>query len=178
MKKEIIRMSASDKVMLPNSDWCFVCGEDNHAGLQTQFYLQEGKVKSRIVPQKHHCGFKGVLHGGVVASILDECMGWSAAVAIERMCVTAELTMRYIQNVPDDRDLTCVTDVERANKRLVLTVGELIDDEGTKYAEAKGKFTPLTDVQTIEVDDMLNYRDGDARVFDALRAQLVADGKL
>ena len=165
-------MNESKKIMLPNSDWCFVCGEDNHAGLQTQFYIEDGKVKSRITPQAHHCGFKGVLHGGVVASILDECMGWSAAVSIARMCVTGELTIRYIRNVPDDRDLICVTDVERSNKRLVLTVGELIDDEGTKYAEAKGKFTPLTAQQTIDVDDMLKYREGDARIFDELRAEL------
>lgn len=170
-------MSESDKVMLPNSDWCFVCGEENEAGIQTQFYIEDGKVKSRIAPQKQHCGYKGVLHGGIVASVLDECMGWAAAVAIERMCVTGELTIRYIHKVPDDRELICITDVERSNKRLVLTVGELVDDSGKKYAEANGKFMPLTDEQTLEVDDMLKYRDGDARIFDALRAQVEAAGE-
>ncbi len=169
-------MSESEKVMLPNSDWCFVCGEDNHAGLQTQFYVQDGLVKARVSPQAHHCGYKGVLHGGVVASILDECMGWAAARKIERFCVTGELTIRYRRNVPDDRDLICVTDVERANKRLVLTFGELIDDEGTKYAEAKGKFTPLSEQETLDVDAMLNYREGDERVFEKLRERV--EGKL
>ena len=162
-------MSESKKVMLPNSDWCFVCGEDNHAGLQTQFYIEDGKVKAPLSPQQHHCGFKGVLHGGVVASILDECMGWAAAIAITRMCVTGEMTIRYSRNVPDDRELICVCDVEQSNKRLVLTVGELIDDEGTQYASAKGKFTPLTIAETLVVDDMLTYRDGDARIFEELR---------
>ena len=165
-------MSESEKVMLPNSDWCFVCGEDNHAGLQTQFYIQDDLVKARFSPKEHHCGYKGVLHGGVVAPILDECMGWAAARVIERFCVTGELTIRYRQNVPDDRELICVTDVERSNKRLVLTFGELIDDEGTKYAEAKGKFTPLSEQETLDVDAMLNYRDGDERVFETLRARI------
>jgi uncharacterized protein (TIGR00369 family) len=164
-------MCDSEKVMLPNSDWCFVCGEENEAGLQTRFYIEDGFVKARLRPRAHHCGYKGVIHGGIVASILDETMGWAANVAINRMCVTGELTVRYIENAPDNRELTCITKVEKSNKRIVYTIGELVDDEGTKYASAKAKFTPLTDEKTLEVDDMLNYRGGEARIFDELRAQ-------
>lgn len=170
-------MCSKEKINLPNSDWCFVCGEDNHAGLQTRFYVEDGKVKARLRPQNHHCGYKGVIHGGIVASILDETMGWAAACAINRMGVTAELTVRYLINVPDDRELTCVTWVEKSNKRLVLTVGELVDDEGTVYATAKAKFTPLSEEKTLEIDDMLNYQGGELRLFDELRAQVEGRGE-
>lgn len=164
-------MGESEKVMLPNSDWCFVCGEENEAGLQTRFYIEDGLVKARLKPRAHHCGFKGVIHGGIVASILDETMGWAAAVAINRMCLTGEMTVRYISKVPDDRELICITDVKKSNKRIVYTIGELLDDEGTKYASATAKFTPLTETETLEVDDMLIYRGGEVRLFDELRAQ-------
>lgn len=167
-------MCKSEKIMLPNSDWCFVCGEDNESGLQTRFYVEDGLVKARLKPRTHHCGYKGVIHGGIVASILDETMGWAAACAINRMCVTGELTIRYISNAPDDRELTCVTGVEKANKRIVYTFGELVDDAGTKFASATAKFTPLTEAKTLEIDDMLNYRGGEARIFDELRAQVEA----
>ena len=164
-------MCDSEKEMLPNTDWCFVCGEENKAGLQSRFYVEDGLVKARLRPRSHHCGFKGVIHGGIVASILDETMGWAAAVPINRMCVTGEMTVRYIENAPDDRELICVTDVEKSNRRIVYTTGVLVDDEGTKYASATGKFTPLTEAKTLEVDDMLNYRGGEIRLFDELRAQ-------
>lgn len=164
-------MCNSEKEMLPNTDWCFVCGEENEAGLQSRFYVEDGLVKARLRPRSHHCGFKGVIHGGIVASILDETMGWAAAVAINRMCVTGEMTVRYIENAPDDRELICVTGVEKSNRRIVYTTGVLVDDEETKYASATGKFTPLTEAKTLEVDDMLNYRGGEIRLFDELRAQ-------
>jgi len=64
-----------------------------------------------------------------------------------------------------------VTGVEKSNRRIVYTTGVLVDDEGTKYASATGKFTPLTEAKTLEVDDMLNYRGGEIRLFDELRAQ-------
>ncbi len=162
-------MSDESKVYLPNSDWCFVCGEDNHAGLKTRFYIEDDKVKARIRPSKHHCGYHGVVHGGIIAAILDECMGWAAARAINRMCVTGELTVRYLVNVPDDRELTCVTDTEKANRRMVVTQGEIVDDDGTRYATATAKFLPLTAEKTLEVDDKLLYKGDEARLFDRLR---------
>jgi uncharacterized protein (TIGR00369 family) len=162
-------MCNPEKEMLPNSSWCFVCGDENPAGLQTRFYVEDGLVKARLRPKEHHCGYKGVIHGGIVASILDETMGWAANRAIQRFCVTGELTIRYIENAPDDRELICVTDVEKSNKRIVFTTGELIDDSGKKYASAKAKFTPLTEEKTLEIDDMLKYSDGDLRMFDELR---------
>lgn len=169
-------MCDSEKVMLPNSDWCFVCGEENEAGLRTRFYVEDGFVKARLRPQAHHCGYKGVIHGGIVASILDETMGWAANHAIQRMCVTGEMTVRYIENAPDDRDLICITGVEKANKRIVYTFGELVDDEGNKYASATAKFTPLTDEKTVEIDDMLNYRGDELRLFDDLRNKVEKSG--
>lgn len=164
-------MCQNDKMYLPNSAGCFICGDENEAGLRTRFFTEDGKVKTRVRPKVHHCGFEGVVHGGIVAAILDECMSWAAIRAINRMCQTGELTVRYLINVPDDRDLICVTDTEKANKRLVYTVGELIDDEGIVYATASAKFTPLTIEATLEVDDMLKYQGGDERVFDELRAE-------
>ena len=164
-------MCHSKKVMLPNSDWCFVCGEENQAGLQTRFYIEDGFVKTRLKPRAHHCGYKGIIHGGIVASILDETMGWAANVALNRMCVTGELTIRYIDNAPDDRELTCITGVEKSNRRIVYTFGELVDDDGTQFATAKAKFTPLTEKRTLEIDEMLNYRGDELRLFDELRDQ-------
>ena len=96
-------------------------------------------------------------------------MGWAAAHSINRMCVTGELTVRYLQSVPADRELTAVTNVLKSSRRLVLTEGRLEDAEGVAYARARGKFTPLTALETLAVDDRLLYRGNEVRLFDALR---------
>lgn len=157
-------------VYLPNSSSCFICGEENHAGLQARFFVEGNQVKAKLNPQEHHCGYENVVHGGIAAALLDECMGWAAARAIHRMCVTAELTLRYIENLPPNVETIVVTEVEKSNRRLVSTKGVIVDGAGKEYVRAVGKFTPLTVEQTLAVDDQLLYRGDEERLFDALRA--------
>lgn len=162
----------SKKTYLPNSEHCFVCGEKNAAGLQTRFYVENDVVKARLKPKKNnHCGYHNVVHGGIVAAILDETMGWAAARAIGRMCLTGDLSVRYLKPVPGDRETTVVTEVVRSNRRLAHTKGEIVDEHGVVYARAEARFLPLSVEQTLEVDDNLVYRGGEERVFDSLREE-------
>lgn len=162
--------SDNHRTYLPTSKPCFVCGEQNHAGLQLRFYVEENEVRARWNPRQCHCGYAHVVHGGITATVLDECMAWAAARAITRQCVTGELTVRYLLPVPDGRDLTACARVEKASRRLVVIRGRLVDDEGTEYARAQGRFLPLSVEETLRVDDGLIYRGGEERIFDGLRA--------
>lgn len=162
------------KRYLPNSKTCFVCGEDNVSGLRTRFYVDGPMVKMPLTAMEHHCGYENTVHGGVVAAALDECMGWAAARAIERMCVTAELTVRYIERVPVGPDLTVEAEVTRKHRRMVNTEARIVDGTGKVLARAEGRFLPLSAEETLEVDDALLYRDGEERVFDGLRGAQAA----
>lgn len=159
----------NEKTFLPNSKTCFICGEDNAAGLRTRFFVQDGLVKSIIEPQPHHCGYANVVHGGIVAAVVDETMGWAAARAIERMCFTAEMNIRYIKPVPADRPMTVCADVEKASRRLVYARGWIIDDTGEEFARATGRFMPLSAEETLVVDSYLIYRGSEERVFEKLK---------
>jgi uncharacterized protein (TIGR00369 family) len=163
-----------DKKFLPISRTCFVCGEDNAAGLGVRFYIEDETVKVRWRARDQHCGYDKVVHGGVTAAVLDECMGWAAARAIGRMCLTAELTVRYLRPIPCNRELTVSTNVTRAARRLAEVEATLADDEGIEYARAQGKFLPLSVEDTLAVDDALLYRGDDARLFDSLRTERTA----
>jgi len=160
----------SDRRYLPTSETCFVCGEGNIAGLQARFYVEEDKVKMPLTVAEHHCGYKNVVHGGVVAAALDETMGWAAARAIGRMCVTGDLSVRYLRPVPADVELTVSAWALRAHRRMVQTEGQMNSADGTVYARAEGRFLPLTAEETLLVDDALLYRGDEERVFDNLRA--------
>jgi uncharacterized protein (TIGR00369 family) len=171
--EEVMPDNDNHKTYLPNSKTCFVCGEENHAGLKTRFFVQDGLVKTLFDPQGHHCGYGDVVHGGVVAAILDECMGWAAAREIERMCFTADLTVRYLRPIPA-RPMLVHGQASRVHRRLVECTGWIADESGQEYARAQGRFTPLTPEQTIAVDDYLLYRGDEERVFDRVRAELDA----
>jgi uncharacterized protein (TIGR00369 family) len=155
---------------LPFARHCFVCGEENPAGLKVRFYTEDGLVKTRWHAQPHHCGYENVVHGGVTAAVMDECMGWAAARATGRMCVTGELTVRYLLRVPGDRELVVAAETVRASRLLAHVKATLTDAEGMLYARAEGRFAPISVEETLAVDNALIYQGGEERMFDALRA--------
>lgn len=158
---------------LPNSSWCFVCGEDNHAGLQTRFFVEGDAVKTVLTPQMYHCGYKNVVHGGVVAAVLDETMGWAAARAIGLMCYTGELTVRYIRHVPADRNSVVSAVAVKAGRRMAVIQATLQGEDGEIYAHAEGKFLPMSAEETLVVDAMLLYNENDVRLFEHLKSGAV-----
>ncbi len=169
-------MTMPQRKPLPTSEGCFICGEENPRGLRARFYAEGEWTILPVRPDQHLCGYPGVVHGGVVAAMLDECMGWAAARAIGRMCVTAELTVRYLARTPADRTLTVRARCPRANRLLAITEAELIDESGRVYARATGKFMPLSEEETLRIDDGMRYYGGEERVFEPLRRAASDDG--
>jgi acyl-coenzyme A thioesterase PaaI-like protein len=59
-----------------NSKNCFVCGVENIQGLQIDFYeVEAGKVTAAITVPQHFQGYPGIVHGGIIAAMLDEVAG-------------------------------------------------------------------------------------------------------
>ena len=57
----------------PNSEMCFVCGRNNPVGLHMRFHDDgESKVASEFTVPDHYQGYPGIVHGGVLAAMLDE----------------------------------------------------------------------------------------------------------
>ena len=88
----------------PNSRMCFLCGLENPAGLHLHFYETEpGTVEATYTAPEHFQGYPGVLHGGIVAAILDEVSS-RAHIGSDpdrpRFLFTARLETKYRKNVP------------------------------------------------------------------------------
>ena len=73
---------------------CFVCGLRNPIGLHITFSVSDGRVTGEFTPSDLHVGFTGIVHGGIVAAVLDDAM---AAVGYWQgePTVTARLSVRY-----------------------------------------------------------------------------------
>ncbi|MCK5861154.1 MAG: PaaI family thioesterase [Candidatus Hydrogenedentes bacterium] len=119
--------------------------------------------------KSHHCGYPEVVHGGIVAAALDECMAWAATRAIGRMCVTGKLTIRYLDRTPAIAGLLVRASTSKFSKRLAYTKAELVDGNAKVYARATGTFTPISVEETLNIDDNLLYHGNEERVFAPLR---------
>lgn len=123
---------------------CFVCGEDNPAGLHLRFTQSEEKfIEATWQPPLTAQGYPGILHGGLVSTVLDEAMS-KAVAASGVQALTAELKVRYRQHAPVDARYTIRGWVVTRQKRLVETEATLLGPDGQECAHAWGRFLQLT----------------------------------
>ena len=114
---------------------CFVCGSDNPIGLNLKF-LWDGEIcRTRYLPADAHEGYKGILHGGLIATILDEVM-IKAALAQDILCVTAKMEIKFKAPASVDHELLFEGKITEQKGRLLKTSGRVIDQSGQCYAEA------------------------------------------
>src|SRR6267154_5285639 len=81
---------------LPHTRSCFVCGESNPIGLRLRFETDGRVVQTRFIPRIEHSGFKQIIHGGLIATVLDEIMVWACAVQTKRFAFCAEINVRFL----------------------------------------------------------------------------------
>ena len=100
---------------------CFVCGDANPRGMRLEF--DQDDARRRIVGRfrlgPEYQGGKGFIHGGIIATVLDEAMG-KVCRFNEVRAVTAELTIEYLQPVPVDGDIVVEAFEERRNGRQLF----------------------------------------------------------
>lgn len=124
---------------LPPYKGCFVCDKDNACGLQLQFYLDGDRAYAEFVPSGRFQGYTGMLHGGIISTLLDEVM--VKAISGQGVdVVTAKMETRFRRPVPLGRKLFVEGRIVSARKKLYEARGEIRDESGRVLAEASGLF--------------------------------------
>ena len=115
-----------------------------------------------FTPSQELQGFPGVLHGGIIATLLDETMGRTGALRQEWL-MTGKLDVRYRKPAPIDRPMRVWAEIARERQGAIDAVGavELLD--GSVLADARGIFLRLPEQVATEAmaqyPEFLNYWD-------------------
>jgi uncharacterized protein (TIGR00369 family) len=119
---------------------CFGCGQANAAGLRLEFQLAaDGAVVSLpIVPEAFE-GYPGYLHGGIIATLLDEAMS-KAVRALGRPSLTAKMEITYRRPVPSGTSLRLEGRVVRSEGRKHWAEAVIADADEHVLAHSKGLF--------------------------------------
>jgi len=119
---------------------CFVCGEKNPAGLKLRIRVdaKRGESAADVTFPEHFQGWAKIVHGGLLATVLDEAMIYAAG-AKGLKCVTGEMTVRYVKPASTDIAYALRGRFLEDKGRIVLAESSLLDSEGQEVAKALGK---------------------------------------
>lgn len=121
-----------------NSDYCFVCGRKNPKGLYMTFF-DNGKdeVVSDYIVSEDYQGYPGVVHGGIVTSMLDEVVARVSFIGDpHRFMMSVKLEVKFRQPVPTETPLKIVGRLVKLRGRLGQAVGEVRLPDGSVAAES------------------------------------------
>ncbi len=122
----------------PSSRNCFLCGRDNPVGLKAHWenHREAGEIRGSVSVPDHFCGYPGVVHGGIVAALLDETAGRTILMdgGADDLMVTAKLDVVYRRPTPTETPLTLVGRLQARSGDRAKAEAELQLSDGTVVA--------------------------------------------
>ncbi|MBX7066444.1 MAG: PaaI family thioesterase [Parachlamydiales bacterium] len=126
------------KLLLEDDNRCFACGMDNLDGLRVQWVVDGLTMTGRFVPEKKFQGWQGIVHGGILATLLDEAMTRLAGI-LSGGAVTAEMTVRYSAPAHIGHLLLVKGELIKDSRKLMELKATIHKEDGTLIASATGK---------------------------------------
>ena len=118
---------------------CFACGGANSIGMHLEIELEDGAAATTWVADPRFVGWEEKVHGGILATLLDEVMAWAPS-SYDSWAVTAEMTIRYRSSANPGEELRARGWVTERRRRIYRVRGEVRGADDRIIAEAEGRF--------------------------------------
>lgn len=129
----------TDIVKQPNSRNCFGCGLENPIGLKLKIYQTgPGMIETTYIAPEQFEGYPGTLHGGIVATILDEVSSRAHmdGSTEPRFMFSGKIEVKYRANVPIGKPLKIIGKAGKTKGKTAESWAGIYDEEGRLLAEA------------------------------------------
>ncbi len=119
---------------------CFGCGPANPVGLHLEFFVADDQsVVCLPMISEMYEGPPGLLHGGMIATLLDEAM--SKAVRVRGlMAMTRQMEVEYLRPVPSSSSIRIEGVLVRSEGRKHFTEAKILNEKSATLATARGLF--------------------------------------
>ena len=126
-------------LVLEDDRMCFACGSKNPIGLKLKFSLDDNNtLHTEFIPEKVHQGYKNVVHGGIIALILDKVMVnllWK----LGRPVVSAQIEVKLLQPASPGEVLHFEACISEDKEKVVYTMAKATRQDRTLIASATAK---------------------------------------
>ncbi len=123
---------------LSDDSMCFACGKRNPDGLHLEFADTEDGLTTTIAFDERFQGYRNIVHGGLVSTVLDEAM----VTLLNRtgvLALTAELTVRFLAPVRVGEPITFTARLVGSRRNIHRVEAEATRD-GRTVARSEARF--------------------------------------
>ncbi len=120
---------------------CFVCGLKNPNGLKLSFEIDKEKqtLKTTFVASPTFQGWDGIVHGGIISTLLDEAMA-KLVFELGFQSITASLEIRFKKPAPILEPLQIFGTISEMSKRMIRAKAHVAKEDGTILATGVSTF--------------------------------------
>lgn len=128
------------KSKLLDDQYCFACGSLNPIGLRMEVSFRDNKAISRLALKREFQGWSDIVHGGMLATILDEIMA-HAVIHYVGQAVTTSLQVTFRAPLHVGEAFEAVGYVSEKKRRAALAKGDIFLLKSKKLiASGESKF--------------------------------------
>ncbi len=137
---------------------CFACGTLNAGGLGLALHVEPGRSWVELALDRRFEGWEGIVHGGILCTILDEVMAW-ALVGEDNWGVTARMTVDFKRPVEVGTPIRADGWITRSRRRVVDAAGHIVDaGTGAELATATGVYVAAGTARKQDLRERYAYR--------------------
>jgi uncharacterized protein (TIGR00369 family) len=126
------------KLQVVDDHRCFACGMQNPEGLRIEWTIEGMTTSAEFIAEQKYQGWQGIVHGGIIATLLDEAMTRLASIVCGG-ALTAEMTVRYVAPAAIGEKLLIRGEIVKEGRKLVEAKAVVTDAAGKVIAHSTGK---------------------------------------
>lgn len=137
---------------------CFGCAQNNPRGLGLQFFEDGDEVVARTTLDDSFSSYPGVVHGGIIATLLDEVMGNAVFILHRRLSWTVGSHLQFFEPLLTHRACEIRARIVQTEGEMRTVKGRVLGPEGQLCARATSTFKAITrsDVRALAPDLLHN----------------------
>ena len=131
---------------------CFGCCPDNPIGLHLEFYEDGDDIVCFWKPQTHYQGWIDTLHGGIQATLIDECASWVVFRKLQTSGVTSRLEVKYRKSImTTEPQITIRARLVEMKRQVAFIDVEIYNSANELCAEGKAVYFTMNEEKAREM---------------------------
>jgi acyl-coenzyme A thioesterase PaaI-like protein len=152
----VVSLESADERYQFADHHCFACGKTNPVGMGLDIELGERRAATTWTPGPDFVGWSDRVHGGLLATVLDEVMAWAPA-SEDAWAVTSSFSVRFHRPVSPGEPLRVEGWVANQRRRIYDLRGEIRSGDFL-VAEASGTYLGASPTQKAQLKARYGFR--------------------